>query len=145
MPGSTQDHPTLPGPFPPSLLQSGPHYLCRLFPMFPCGLVLILTFIWTGPTAHADCLPPRSHTAWCSFGLELAASHWFLLIWSLQTPLPALAPLDGTPALKKGGDFICKQSYAERLRLRCRGTGISKLLGGGGSKFLLWIHIMTLL
>lgn len=78
---------------------------------------------------------PCSHTAWCSFGLELAASHWFLLIWSLQTPLPALAPLDGTPALKKGGDFIYKQSYAEWLRLRCRGTGISKLLcvcvGGG--------------
>lgn len=148
MPGSTQDHPTLPGTLPPSLLQSGPHYLCRL--SFPCSHAA-----WSDSDFYLDwpycpCrLPsPCSHTAWCSFGLELAASHWFLLIWSLQTPLPALAPLDGTPALKKGGDFIYKQSYAERLRLRCRGTGISKLLcvcvGGGGdqnssSEYTLWL------
>lgn len=114
-----------------------------VFPKFPCSLVLILTFIhW--PYCLCRLPSPCSHWHGAHSDLNSDTSHWFLLIWSLQTPLRAMAQLDGTPALRKSGDFIYKQNYAEWLHLCCCGTGISKLLCGGGEKIKIFLKLPPL-
>lgn len=62
---------------------------------------------------------------------------------------PPVAQLGGTPALRKGRDFIYKWSCIVWFNPSCCGTVINRLLCGKKRNFffnfLLWILIMTLL
>lgn len=86
------------------------------------------------PPAYAGCL---SHThTWPGADSDFNSdtSHSFFLTWSPQKPFPVVAQLDGTLALRNGGNFICKWNCAEGLDPCCHRTINRKLLCGGEMK-----------